>query len=88
MPKEHLKSNLVNLLKDVNSLRPKREGKFITRVIMTSPPSRETLKIDPSEFPFEDTLNATLSKGKRGKKAAPVEVVEELDEQKEERVAA
>jgi large subunit ribosomal protein L1 len=42
-----LEENLVNLLKDVDSVRPKRAGRFVTRVILKSPPSHELLKIDP-----------------------------------------
>jgi len=42
-----LEENLKYLLQDINSIRPKREGKFITRVLLKSPPSREQLKIDP-----------------------------------------
>lgn len=54
MPTEHLVSNFNALLENINTFRPKRDGKFITRVIMTSPPSQETLKIDPNDFPFDD----------------------------------
>lgn len=42
-----LEENLIALLKDANTVRPKREGKFITRVLLKSPPSSEQLKIDP-----------------------------------------
>lgn len=72
MPTEHLKSNLLALLKDVNQSRPKRPGPFITRVIMTSPPSGETLKIDPKEFPFEDAKGKNVVKKKKGSKAEEV----------------
>lgn len=47
MPAEHLEANLVALLKDVNAIRPKRVGRFVTRVLLRSAPSREQLKIDP-----------------------------------------
>ncbi|KAJ6638193.1 39S ribosomal protein L1, mitochondrial [Pseudolycoriella hygida] len=47
MDTKHLEANLVALLTDVNKMRPKREGKFVTRVFLTSPPSGEILKIDP-----------------------------------------
>lgn len=54
MPTEHLISNFNAILTSVNAQRPKRDGKFITRVLFTSPPSQETLKINPSEFPFDN----------------------------------
>lgn len=46
----HLEENLRSLLQDVNSVRPKREGRFITRVLLKSPPSREQLKIDAYQY--------------------------------------
>lgn len=53
MEKKHLESNLSSLLKDIDSMRPKREGKFITRVTLKSPPSKEELKIDPFVYVTE-----------------------------------
>lgn len=50
MDEQHLEENLRSLLQDVNSMRPKREGRFITRVLLKSPPSREQLKIDAFQF--------------------------------------
>lgn len=47
MDSKHLEENLKSLLEDVNAFRPKRDGKFITRVLLKSPPSQEQLKIDP-----------------------------------------
>lgn len=47
MDPKHLEGNLASLLKDIDSMRPRRAGKFITRVLLKSPPSREQLKIDP-----------------------------------------
>lgn len=47
MDPKQLETNLVSLLKDVDSVRPRRDGKFITRVLLKSPPSSEQLKIDP-----------------------------------------
>ncbi|GAB0096507.1 Ribosomal protein L1, mitochondrial [Sergentomyia squamirostris] len=44
---DHLEKNLINLLKDIDSTRPKRDGKFITRVLIKSPPSKEKFKIHP-----------------------------------------
>lgn len=81
MPTEHLKSNLMALLNDINTNRPKRPGSFITRVIMTSPPSQETLKIDPAEFPFEVKSSVRKTKDKdEVTEAEPEE--DEGDEQK------
>lgn len=57
MPVEYLKDNILTILSSVNTARPKREGKFITRAILSSPPSSETLKLDPKEFPFEYELS-------------------------------
>ncbi|KAF6214075.1 hypothetical protein GE061_011806 [Apolygus lucorum] len=42
----HLRENLVALLESVQSARPKREGPFITRVMLTCPPSIERLKVN------------------------------------------
>lgn len=68
MPNEHLKANILAVLKDVNTFRPKRPGAFITRVIVTSPPSTETFKLDPKEFPFEDVEGTKIAaKKKKGK---------------------
>lgn len=47
MPTEQLEANLAALLCDVNVLRPRREGRFVTRVLLRTTPSREQLKIDP-----------------------------------------
>uniref|UniRef100_A0A6B2E7X8 Putative 50s ribosomal protein l1 ic n=1 Tax=Phlebotomus kandelakii TaxID=1109342 RepID=A0A6B2E7X8_9DIPT len=44
---DHLEKNLISVLKDVDSVRPKRDGKFITRVLLKSSPSSEQFKIDP-----------------------------------------
>lgn len=54
MPSEHLIENFSDIMSSVNTLRPKRGGKFITRVLFTSPPSKEIFRIDPVDFPFED----------------------------------
>jgi len=67
MPTEHLRSNILAVLNDVNTFRPKRPGAFITRVIVTSPPSKEFLKLDPKEFPFEDVEGNKFAKKKKGK---------------------
>lgn len=54
MPTEHLIENFNDIMTTVNALRPKRGGKFITRVLFTSPPSKEIFRIDPLDFPFDD----------------------------------
>ncbi|XP_063704860.1 large ribosomal subunit protein uL1 [Culicoides brevitarsis] len=53
MPTEHLEQNLVSLLKDIETMRPKRDGKFITRILLKCPPSKEQLKIDPFQYVSE-----------------------------------
>lgn len=58
MEPKHLEENLVALLTDVNKVRPKREGRFVTRVLLTSPPSGETLKIDPFVYIPEERTAA------------------------------
>lgn len=59
MNEKHLEDNLVQLLKDINTNRPKREGKFITRVFLKSPPSNEILKINPFVYvPEEQTFTS------------------------------
>uniref|UniRef100_A0A6M2DR53 Putative 50s ribosomal protein l1 n=1 Tax=Xenopsylla cheopis TaxID=163159 RepID=A0A6M2DR53_XENCH len=61
MNEKHLEENLDALLKDINSIRPKRDGAFITRCLVTSPPSGEALQIDPFVYisreynPHKDT---------------------------------
>lgn len=73
MNEKHLEDNLSSLLKDINIMRPKRVGKFVTRVFLTSPPSQEKLKINPFAYvPEEQEF------GK--KKAASAKVVEEEEE--------
>lgn len=47
MDAKQVAANIEALLKDLQSIRPKREGLFITRCIIVSPPSPERLKIDP-----------------------------------------
>lgn len=65
MPTEHLVANLNAVLSSLNQNRPKRNGKFITRVILTSPPSSETLKVDPKDFPFDDYDRQGMVFGKK-----------------------
>lgn len=47
MGNEKLEENLVYLLKDINEARPRREGRFITKCKLWSPPSTERFLIDP-----------------------------------------
>lgn len=47
MDPQKLEANIIHLLQDVNSVRPRREGRFITRCYFTSPPSGEKLFINP-----------------------------------------
>lgn len=66
MDPKHLEENLVALLTDVNSVRPKRAGKFVTKVLLTSPPSGEVLKIDPFVYIPEERIAASTSKDDEG----------------------
>lgn len=70
MEAKHLESNLTALLQDVNSMRPKREGRFVTRVLLKSPPSGENLKINPflyipEEGVFSKRSAKTTGRGRR-----------------------
>ncbi|KAL1115682.1 hypothetical protein AAG570_005972 [Ranatra chinensis] len=55
METEQLEANLKALIEDISSMRPKREGPFITRILLKSAPSVEKLKLNlepylPEEF--------------------------------------
>lgn len=50
MDATHLEENFVSLLKDVYEMKPKRQGTFISRCLMLSPPSREKFKINHSVY--------------------------------------
>jgi hypothetical protein len=54
MDTAHLEENFSTLLKDVNSVRPNREGPFITKCCLVSVPSPERLKVDYSQYIDED----------------------------------
>ena len=54
MDVKHLEENLVSILKDVDSMRPKRTGKFITSVLIKCAPSEELFKIDPFVYISEE----------------------------------
>lgn len=77
MDAKHLEENLCALLQDVNKVRPRREGTFITRVLLQSPPSRETLKIDSFVYVTEHNVKNTK---------AAVEEAEDEDDGEEEDV--
>ncbi|XP_026333549.1 uncharacterized protein LOC113240453 [Hyposmocoma kahamanoa] len=47
MNAKQVAENIAALLVDLQAARPKREGYFITRCVLTSPPTTEKLKIDP-----------------------------------------
>lgn len=74
MDANHLEENLKALLQDVNAARPKREGRFITRVLLKSPPSSEVLKIDAFKYVPEMYEKPV---GSNKKQAVAVEEVEE-----------
>lgn len=54
MDTSHLEENFSALLKGVNSMRPNREGPFITKCCLVAPPSPERLKVDYSQYIEED----------------------------------
>ena len=78
MDAKQLEENLELLLKDVDSSRPKRAGKFITRVLLKSPPSPEQFKIDPFIYVPEGKKEV-----KSDKKIAKKEVQEEEQDEDE-----
>ncbi|XP_075975918.1 mitochondrial ribosomal protein L1 [Anticarsia gemmatalis] len=47
MEPKHVAENVDALLKDLQAARPKRDGLFITKCLIVSPPSKEKLKINP-----------------------------------------
>ncbi|XP_037975532.2 50S ribosomal protein L1 [Plutella xylostella] len=57
MEAKDVAENIGALLKDIQSSRPKRDGLYITRCYILSPPSSELLKIDPFVY-VERTLNS------------------------------
>uniref|UniRef100_T1GK75 Large ribosomal subunit protein uL1m n=1 Tax=Megaselia scalaris TaxID=36166 RepID=T1GK75_MEGSC len=75
MDSKHLEANLKSLLEDINSVRPKREGKFITRVLLKSFPSGEQLKIDPFVYIPEEASKKTSSKSVQTEEPLKVESV-------------
>ncbi|XP_020811283.1 uncharacterized protein LOC110186440 [Drosophila serrata] len=75
MEAQKLEENIQHLLQDINTMRPKREGRFITRVLLKSPPSSEQLKIDPFVYVPEmwDKSSARVKKEEVKKQAEPEE---------------
>jgi len=61
MREKHLEENFAVLVRDVMTQKPKRDGPFITRCLIWSPPSREKLKVNHEVYFKEDT-KSTKSK--------------------------
>ncbi|KAH8316020.1 hypothetical protein KR074_007630 [Drosophila pseudoananassae] len=78
MDEQKLEENIKFLLQDVNAMRPKREGRFITRVLLKSPPSSEQLKIDPFVYVPEmwEKSSAKVKKEDVKKQEEPTEAKE------------
>ncbi|XP_066582507.1 large ribosomal subunit protein uL1m [Prorops nasuta] len=51
---KQLEDNLSAILQDINTVKPKREGDFITRVYLTCPASPERLKIEYKQYLTDD----------------------------------
>ncbi|XP_013116416.2 large ribosomal subunit protein uL1m [Stomoxys calcitrans] len=85
MDAKHLEDNLCSLLKDINSVRPKREGRFITRVLLKSPPSREQLKIDA--FLYVPEMFVKSSGGSQQKSVKNTKVEKDDDDEVEKKQA-
>lgn len=82
----HLEENLRSLLQDVNSVRPKREGRFITRVLLKSPPSREQLKIDAFQY-VPEMYDKTDSASKKTTNTKPAKQQDnDLDKEDEDEI--
>lgn len=81
MDTKHLEANLKAVLEDINSFRPKREGHFITRVLLKCPPSKEMFKIDPFQFVAEEYRRS-------GRKAQTEDKEEDETEDVDQRVVA
>ncbi|CAG5087389.1 Similar to Mrpl1: 39S ribosomal protein L1 [Cotesia congregata] len=50
MDTKQLEENFIALVKDVESVRPKREGDFVFRTSLKSPPTTESLKINFEQY--------------------------------------
>ncbi|XP_068155727.1 large ribosomal subunit protein uL1m [Drosophila tropicalis] len=68
MDGQQLEENIRYLLQDVDTMRPKREGRFISRVLLKSPPSSEQLKIDPFIYVPELWDKSTMKTKREPKK--------------------
>ncbi|KAK0169095.1 hypothetical protein PV327_002841 [Microctonus hyperodae] len=60
MDTKQLEENFITVIKDVEQVRPKRDGLFITRTSLRSPPSPEMLKVDFQQY-FEEKNSADAS---------------------------
>ncbi|XP_067004658.1 large ribosomal subunit protein uL1m [Anabrus simplex] len=80
MDVSHLEANFIALLKDVDSLRPKREGPFITRCLLISAPSVERLKVN-----LEPYLGVEKDQDIRIEEEEEEEVEEEEEEEGKEK---
>lgn len=79
---KHLEENLSSLLKDIDTMRPRREGKFITRILIKSPPSREEFKINSNHYVPDERISGD---GKNKGVAAIDEDDEEVEEDADEK---
>lgn len=86
MTTPQLKDNLLALLVNVNAQRPKRQGSFITRVVLTSPPSKETLLVDPEDYAKEIAPKKTVKKNTGKQEVQEEEEEPEPEAEKREQV--
>lgn len=70
MENKHLESNFGDLVRDVNTMRPKRDGGFIRRCLLLSPPSREMFKLDHNLYIQESTKNKDEDEEEVGERVA------------------
>ncbi|KAK9876403.1 hypothetical protein WA026_012714 [Henosepilachna vigintioctopunctata] len=61
MDPAQLEENFAALVKDVMVMKPKRDGKFITRTLLMSPPSGEQFKIDHKLYLEENDTPVAIS---------------------------
>ena len=54
METSHLEENFIALIEDVNSMRPKRDGPFITKCCVVCLPLKERLKINYKKYIGEE----------------------------------
>lgn len=86
MDTKHLEENLISLLQDIDSIRPKRSGKFITRVLLKSPPSSEQLKIDPFVY-IQEEYSKQISNNKKVEEEETINDDDDDENEKRENVA-